>query len=108
MKAHRFARCFVVLVSVLILAIGEIAFPVASHAAPNCVAPCPATNYNLSYPYNTAADSAGNIYIADIGNNVVEKVTPSGGLSIYAGTGNHGQQPYSRSGRQANRKCLQR
>ena len=34
-------------------------------------------------------DAAGNLYIADYLNRVVEKVTPSGRLSVVAGTVNH-------------------
>ena len=55
-------------------------------------APTPgtATSSNLAGPIGVAADSSGNVYIADTGNNVVEKVTPSGSLSIIAGTGTSG------------------
>ena len=35
-------------------------------------------------------DGAGNLYIADSGNDVVEKVTPAGTLSVVAGTGSQG------------------
>jgi hypothetical protein len=52
--------------------------------------PGPATSSGLTYPEAVAVDSAGNVYIADTGNNVVEKVTPSGTLSIIAGTGTAG------------------
>jgi hypothetical protein len=34
-----------------------------------------------------AMDTAGNFYIADVGNNVIRKVTPSGTASTFAGTG---------------------
>ena len=37
-------------------------------------APGPATDANLSYAEGTAVDSHGNVYIADTGHNVVEKV----------------------------------
>jgi hypothetical protein len=37
-----------------------------------------------------AVDPAGNVYIADANNNVVEKVTPAGVLSIVAGDGSFG------------------
>ena len=42
----------------------------------------------LFNPYGTSTDSAGNLYIADTGNHVIRKVTPSGVSSVIAGTGN--------------------
>jgi DNA-binding beta-propeller fold protein YncE len=47
--------------------------------------PGPATSSDLSFPTAVAVDNQGNIYIADSMNDVVEKVTPSGTLSIIAG-----------------------
>ena len=47
--------------------------------------PGPATDSKLSYPQAVAVDSAGDVYIADSLNDVVEKVNPEGILSIYAG-----------------------
>jgi sugar lactone lactonase YvrE len=52
--------------------------------------PGPATSSDLSAPEALAVDAAGDLYIADHGNNVVEEVTPSGTLSVVAGTGNVG------------------
>jgi sugar lactone lactonase YvrE len=52
--------------------------------------PGPATSSNLWGPQGVAVDGAGNVYIADSGNSVVEKVTPAGVLSILAGTGTYG------------------
>jgi sugar lactone lactonase YvrE len=45
----------------------------------------PAMSSNLDYPIGLAVSDTGNLYIADFGNSVVEKVTPSGTLSIVAG-----------------------
>ena len=52
--------------------------------------PGPATSSDLDNPLGIAVDSSGNVYIADTDNNVVEKVTPGGTLSIIAGTGTNG------------------
>jgi sugar lactone lactonase YvrE len=52
--------------------------------------PGPATNSKLHDPAAVAVDSAGNLYIADQDNSLVEKVTPLGTLSIFAGNGTQG------------------
>jgi sugar lactone lactonase YvrE len=48
--------------------------------------PGPAADTMLDEPEGVAVDSSGNVYIADYDNSLVEKVTPSGTLSIFAGT----------------------
>jgi large repetitive protein len=46
---------------------------------------------DFKYPTQAVVDSLGNIYIADYGNNRIQKVTASSGLmSTYAGTGTAG------------------
>lgn len=45
-----------------------------------------ATAAQLSYPSGVAVDSAGNLYIADFGNDRVRKVTTAGLISTVAGT----------------------
>ena len=50
----------------------------------------PATSSRLNMPIAVAADATGDVFIADSMNNVIEKVTPSGALSIAAGTGSPG------------------
>ena len=50
----------------------------------------PATSSNLGYLNGVAVDSAGNLYIADISNSEVEKVTTAGILSVIAGNGTAG------------------
>ncbi len=49
--------------------------------------PGPADASAVNYPTGLAADSAGNLFIADCNNNLIEKVTPAGVLSVFAGTG---------------------
>ena len=49
-----------------------------------------ATSASLSPPTGVAVDSAGNLYIADCGNNRIRKVTPSGMISTVAGNGSAG------------------
>ena len=50
----------------------------------------PATASALGSPRGIAADSSGNIYIADAGNHRVRRVAPSGTISTVAGTGDGG------------------
>lgn len=52
--------------------------------------PGPATSSALDNPVGMAVDLLGNVYVGDMGNNVVEKVTPSGHISIVAGNGTMG------------------
>ena len=49
-----------------------------------------ATKATLSDPNGVAVDAAGNLYIADSGNNVIRKVSASGIISTVAGTGQAG------------------
>jgi hypothetical protein len=54
-----------------------------------------ATNTSIGSPYGVAVDGSGNVYIADEGNELVEKVSPSGILTIVAG--NTSSFPYPSS-----------
>jgi sugar lactone lactonase YvrE len=45
----------------------------------------PARESNLGLPVGLAVDASDNVYIGDLDNDVVEKVTPAGTLSIFAG-----------------------
>lgn len=40
-------------------------------------------------PNNVAVDHAGNVYVADTGNNVIRKITPEGAVSTLAGLAGH-------------------
>lgn len=49
-----------------------------------------ATNARLNRPMDIAFDKIGNLYIAELGNSTIRKVTPSGIISTYAGIGSAG------------------
>jgi sugar lactone lactonase YvrE len=50
----------------------------------------PATSAQLYSPSSVAVDSAGNLFIADVNNNLIRKVTPGGVISTVAGNGTYG------------------
>jgi uncharacterized protein (TIGR03437 family) len=50
----------------------------------------PATSAQLNLPYGLAVDASGNLYIADLNNNRVRRVSPSGAIDTYAGSGGNG------------------
>ncbi len=47
----------------------------------------PAIDAQLASPYGLALDRSNNLYIADLGNRVVRRVTPQGRITTYAGGG---------------------
>jgi sugar lactone lactonase YvrE len=54
---------------------------------PACGDGGPATDAQLSFPDGVAVDQAGNVYIADTGDNEVRKVSPGGNITRLAGNG---------------------
>jgi uncharacterized protein (TIGR03437 family) len=62
-----------------------------------------ATAASLYHPAGIALDTSGNLYIADSGNSVVRKVSPSGMITTVAGTGAAG---YSGDGGPASKAAL--
>jgi uncharacterized protein (TIGR03437 family) len=47
----------------------------------------PAAAAKLLNPRQMAADNAGNLYVADVGNSRIRKITPAGAISTFAGNG---------------------
>ena len=58
---------------------------IAGTGARGLPTPGPAASSMLSNPCGIAVDSSGNVYVADNNNGMVEKITPGGTLSIFAG-----------------------
>lgn len=46
----------------------------------------------LSWPIGIGLDSAGNVYVGDCGDHTIRKVTPSGNMTIFAGSGVSGHR----------------
>lgn len=63
---------------------------VAGNGQQGTAVPGAATGSPLGGPCGVAVDAAGNLFIADYDNSVVEKVTPAGQLSVAVGTGARG------------------
>jgi uncharacterized protein (TIGR03437 family) len=52
-----------------------------------------AVNAQLNFPYGLAADSAGNVYVADLGNQRVRRIGTDGVIATIAGTGKKVSSP---------------
>jgi uncharacterized protein (TIGR03437 family) len=50
----------------------------------------PATSAIVSGPSSVAVDAAGNVYVNDVGENLIRKITPGGIISTFAGNGRTG------------------
>src|ERR1022692_1024973 len=46
------------------------------------------TGTSFKQPSGVATDAAGNVYVAEAGNNLIRKISPSGVMTILAGAGN--------------------
>jgi streptogramin lyase len=68
---------------------GQLAV-IAGNGTYGAASPGTAISSDLEAPSGVAVDSTGDVYFADESNNVVDKVTPGGTLSIIAGTGTAG------------------
>ena len=60
---------------------------IACSSAPVCGDGGPATTAALNFPEAVAVDSAGNVYVADTGDNEVRRISPAGMITRIAGNG---------------------
>jgi hypothetical protein len=67
---------------------------VAGDGSYGAATPGPATSSALGEPYSVAVDGAGDVYIADYDDSVIDEVTPEGILSVIAGNGSFAAPTY--------------
>ncbi|MCX6594231.1 MAG: putative Ig domain-containing protein [Acidobacteria bacterium] len=63
---------------------------IAGRAWSPSLAPTTATSFPLGEIDDAAVDAAGNLYVPDLGNHIVVRITPAGALTVVAGTGASG------------------
>ncbi len=49
------------------------------------------TSASFNFPSGIDVDGSGNLYVSDVGNNRIRRITPAGAVSTIAGTGTSGQ-----------------
>ncbi|HEU4608338.1 MAG TPA: hypothetical protein VFS31_09530, partial [Chitinophagaceae bacterium] len=49
-----------------------------------------ASTARFNHPHGVAVDASGNVYVGDEGNNLIRKITPTGIVSTFAGSGANG------------------
>ena len=77
-------------VSRLVAQTGNITTIAGNHTAGYSGNGAAATAASLNDPFGVAADAAGNVYVADVVNHCIRKITPSGIITTIAGTGIQG------------------
>ena len=77
----------VTMVLVALLACSSAPVGTAAAAPPSST---PAVGTPLAQPEDLVFDPAGNLYVSEFGGHVVDRITPTGSLTIFAGTGVQG------------------
>ncbi|RWY48132.1 NHL repeat-containing protein [Mucilaginibacter gilvus] len=57
------------------------------YGKPNTGNNIPALSATFNQPTGITADAAGNLYVADAGNNLIRKISTAGAVSVFAGSG---------------------